>query len=206
MNPKKIHKFIGLLLLAPLLGWIVTGAVFILKPGYAGAYEQISPKFYALENHVVIQPAQAWSEIRILRTVLGQHLLVKIDGQWQHLDPTNLRSPRTPSMEQERRLLIDAISANKERYGEIETRTETGYVTSTGVELTLDWNSLKISQSGYDTKLINRLYKIHYLQWLGNKQGNVVFGVLGLSLLGLLVFYGMALYIRQRKKRAIQPR
>jgi hypothetical protein len=32
------HRLLGLVLLAPLCGWALTGLVFFFKPGYARAY------------------------------------------------------------------------------------------------------------------------------------------------------------------------
>ena len=42
MPARLLHKIIGVVLLLPLLGWAATGAIFFIKPGYAGAYEQLA--------------------------------------------------------------------------------------------------------------------------------------------------------------------
>jgi len=39
------------------------------------------------------------------------------------------------------------------------------------------------STSGRDTLLINNLYKVHYLQWLGRPFPDTILGVLGIVLL-----------------------
>lgn len=200
MNSKKIHHVLGLILLLPLLGWICTGVIFLVKPGYAGAYEQISPMLYPMDESAPILAKKSWMEMRFLKTILGNHLLVKVDGEWQHLDAESLTLRPAPGEEQEILLLSDAISSNPERYGDIEGHTDNIYVTSTGVELNLDWNTLSISQKGNDTQLINTLYKIHYLQWLGNEKANTVLGVVGLLLLLLLVCFGVILYVRSRRE------
>ncbi|WP_372882150.1 PepSY domain-containing protein [Psychromonas sp.] len=199
MNPKKVHNVLGLILLLPLLGWICTGVVFLIKPGYAGAYEQISPKLYEIEAGEIISPQKSWKEIRFFRTILGKHLLVKVDGEWQQLDSESLELKPRPGKEQEVLLLSDAISHHYERYGSIEKEQGDIYITSTGVELSLNWNTLSISQKGKDTKLIGTLYQIHYLQWFGNKQANTVLGITGLLALSLLVYYGVVSYLRRRK-------
>ena len=60
--------------------------------------------------------------------------------------------------------------------------------TDTGVEVTLDWNRVSLQQRGRDTDRIDRLYKVHYLQWTGVKSIDRVLGFVGLSLvLGLTV-------------------
>lgn len=188
----------GLILLLPLLGWILTGMVFLIKPGYAAAYEQIRPKLYALENSNPIPVKNSWLEVRFFRTILGDHLLAKMDGKWQHFNAKSLKLQVPPTAKQEALLLSDAISHNNERYGNIKSGGSGLYITSTGVELSLNWDSLSISQKGHDTQLINTLYKIHYLQWLGHKKANIVLGVMGLLLLTLLVCYGVILYVRRR--------
>ncbi|MCX2983139.1 hypothetical protein EYC98_19940 [Halieaceae bacterium IMCC14734] len=161
---------------------------------------QLSPKLYALEERDTIFPQKLWTEIRVLRSILGGRLLVLVDGQWQHLDSNTLK-PQTPPTEQQQTLLLsDAVSNNPERYGRIVGREGEVYITSTGVELTLDWNTLKITQSGTDTKFIGLLYKIHYLQWLGNKQINTGLGIVGLLALSLLAYHGFILYTRRRRE------
>jgi hypothetical protein len=57
------------------LGWAGTGCVFFLKPGYADAYEFLSPKTYPLEEAASITPDPSWLEYRCFRTILGEHLI-----------------------------------------------------------------------------------------------------------------------------------
>lgn len=200
LNLKKIHTTLGLILVIPLIGWVLTGMVFLFKPGYGEAYQQISPKFYAIDHYDFSLPENSWSEVRVVKSVLGNHLLVKDEHQWQHLNLADFKPWPLPSSEDQIRLLTDAIAGHSERYGTVEGRDGDVYVTSTGVELRLNWNTLSIYQSGSDTQLINLLYKIHYLQWLGNKQANIVLAVFGLLLLSLLMSYGVVLYLRKRKR------
>lgn len=173
--------------------------IFLVKPGYSGAYEMLMPKLYPLETAVALSPEESWTELRVVKTILGEHLLVKIGGAWQNLNIDTLEPQPSPSDDQLVSLLNDAISANRERYGSAVRKENDNFFTSKGVELKFDWSSLHISQSGADTKLIDTLYKIHYLQWLGQKQANAVLGVAGLVALTLLVCYGVVLYVRRRK-------
>lgn len=200
MKSKKVHRFLGLLLVLPLVGWIVTGFIFLIKPGYSGAYEMVSPNLYPIEDVFTIDPKEDWVETRLLKTVLGHHLLVNNGRQWLHLDPQSMTEKARPSDADVVRLLEDALKFNKERYGVIQSSRDSEFITTTGIELSLDWNALRISQYGRDTKLIDTLYKIHYLQWLGNRQANNVLGVIGLLALTLLVIYGVVLYLRSRRK------
>ena len=101
--------------------------------------------------------------------------------------PYNIYAPPLPSEDDQIRLLHDAVKKNSHRYGHIEKRLDNAFITSTGVSLHLNWNTLSIQQTGRDTQLINQLYKIHYLQWLGNKQANILLATAALLILTLLV-------------------
>ncbi len=200
MNLRRIHKIVGVVLAIPLLGWALTGIVFLTKPGYEGAYEQLAIKTYPLEQAFSLQPAVNWQEARLLRTVLGYHLLLAGNGRTAHLDPQSLETRRLPSDADIKRLVDDAIGTNPERYGEIVAIDGGTVVTSTGVEITLDWRNLSLAQAGRDTRLLNVLYKIHYLQWLGRPFPNALLGIAGIVLLLLLTGLGLAVFILSRRK------
>ena len=193
----RLHKALGLLMLLPILGWVITGILFFIKPGYQAAYESLTVKTYPLDATVQLTPSAGWQELKLLRTVLGQHLLVKQNEQWQHLDAITLR-PFTPSLEQTTLLLNEAIAVNPKRYGHLTQWDGTQGLTSTGIELTLDWDRLTLRQLGPDTQRINLWYKIHYLQWTPFKGVNEVLGIIGLGLLLLLSLCGGWLYWQRR--------
>jgi uncharacterized iron-regulated membrane protein len=44
MRVRNLHRIIGIALLLPFFGWAITGMVFFIKPGYAGAYEILTPR------------------------------------------------------------------------------------------------------------------------------------------------------------------
>ncbi len=196
MNSRKLHKIIGLLLFVPLIGWSLTGMVFLVKPGYEGAYERIYPKTYPIEETFKIESGGNWHEARILRTILGYHLLVKQDGSWKHLDLKTLKEKPISSETDLFALVEDAISTNKDRYGNIASITSGKIFTDTGVEIAVDWSKLSISQAGSDTHFLNALYKVHYLQWSGLPALNVALGATGIVLLLTLVIFGFSLYRR----------
>jgi hypothetical protein len=200
MNPGKIHKIVGVVLAIPLLGWALTGIVFLTKPGYEQAYEQLSIKTYPLERTFKLAPEANWHEARLLRTALGYHLIVRGPSGWLHLNPVSLEPKGIPSDADLKRLISDAIGVSSQRYGEIVGITGGKVVTSTGVEITLDWRNLSLAQAGRDTRLINKLYKIHYLQWLGRPTPDTIFGVAGIVLLLLLTGLGLAGLVRSGRK------
>lgn len=199
MKSRKIHRFIGLILVLPMIGWTITGVIFFIKPGYQQAYEQLALKTYPIERPFAVNPINKWEEVKLIRTILGYHLLVKSDGKIEHLDPVSLQAKSLPTELQYKMLIDDALASNKARYGEIASVDGTNAKTSTGVDIKLDWTSLRLSQNGNDTKLINLLYKIHYLQWSPFKGFNQFLGILGLVLLMTLITFGVKLYIKRRR-------
>lgn len=198
IKSRKLHKLIGLTLVLPMVGWTLTGLVFFIKPGYQGAYEQLSVKKYPLGQSLTITPEENWQEIKLVQTVLGQHLLVKANNKSEHLDPVSMLVKPEPTTLEFTTLLNDAFASNKVRYGEIVSTNGLSAHTNTGVDVTLNWKSLRLSQTGQDTQLINLLYQIHYLQWTPFKALNQVLGIVGLVLLISLTFLGVRIYIKPR--------
>ena len=196
MNVRKSHRIIGVALLLPFFGWALTGLVFFLKPGYAGAYEVLSPKYYALDQTLTINPDPAWLEFRCFKTVLGNHLIARTADGWLHLDPRNMRPRSLPTEDEIRLLLTDAFSAHPQRYGNITTISETSASTDTGVAIKIDWSRLSIQQRGKDTDRIDLLYKVHYLQWTGSGPIDRFVGLAGIFLVIALTTLGLRLAIK----------
>lgn len=197
--PRRLHRVIGLVLLLPFLGWAVTGFVFFVKPGYAGAYAMLAPKKYPLDERLTVSPDRAWLEYRVSRTILGDHLLARSTEGWAHLDPTTKRLRPAPTEDEFRRLLADALAADPTRYGAVASVSGSKARTDTGVAVTLDWDTLTLSQRGPDTDRIDLLYRIHYLQWTGIKPVDRIVGGLGLALVLVLAFLGLHLSISSRR-------
>lgn len=181
-------------MLLPLAGWAVTGAIFFLKPGYAGAYEILQVKTYPLETKITLQPDPSWLETRFVKTVLGEHLLARTSHGWLHLDPSTLLPIPEPSADDLDELVTDAFTANPERYGRVASIEGDVVTTNTGVIVELDWNRLALAQRGKDTDRLDRLYKIHYLQWTGFKSVDMVLGALGILLVLALSVLGARLF------------
>jgi len=58
-----------------------------------------------------------------------------------------------------------------------------------------------MSQRGHDTDRIDWLYRIHYLQWTGNKTIDRAFAMFGLALIWAVVIPGLVLFIRRMRTR-----
>jgi hypothetical protein len=194
---RKLHRVAGILMLLPLLGWALTGALFFLKPGYAGAYETLPVKCYPIESDLNVTPDPAWLEVRLIKTILGEHLLARTAEGWLHYNPRDLKLRNEPSTDEIRALMNDAISTNAARYGKIISVQDNSAVTDTGIRIELDWKRLSLSQRGPDTDRIDMLYKIHYLQWTGMKAVDRVLGGLAILLILALSVLGSRLFFRR---------
>jgi hypothetical protein len=190
---RRLHRILGLVMLLPLVGWAVTGAIFFTKPGYGAAYDALAVKTYPLDGPLILQPDPAWREVRYLRTILGPHLIARTGQGWIQLDPGTRHPAAPPADEDIRRLIADAFTANPTRYGRIIGLEGTEATTDTGAVVTLDWNRLTLQQRGRDTGRIDLLYRVHYLQWTGQKTVDRALGLGGLILLIALTAFGARL-------------
>ena len=195
---RSLHRLLGIVMLLPFIGWATTGAIFFLKPGYAGAYDIPQIKTYPLTEQTQITADPAWLEMRLLKTVLGEHLLVRTAEGWQHLDPVTRQAKAPPAEDEMRRLLTDALQTNPERYGNIASINDNTAMTDTGVRVTLNWQRLTLTQSGKDTDRIDTLYKIHYLQWTGIQSIDKVLGAVGIAFILVLSLLGLRLFFSRR--------
>jgi hypothetical protein len=204
MTTRRLHRWLGLVLLLPMLGWAATGFVFFIKPGYAAAYAGLRVRAYPLES-ALPPPRPDWLELRALRTVIGDHLMVRTEDGPRHLDTVTLEPRALPDEAAIRQLVDDAIATERDRYGSIAavSRQEgpmpsASIVTTTGVEIDLQWNTLALAQSGPDTRRIDAIYRVHYLQWTGIAPLDRVLGAVGLSLLVVLAGLGVRLAFGRR--------
>lgn len=206
MSVRRLHRVLGLVLLLPILAWTATGFVFFVKPGYKDAYSALRVRALPLDAPLsIVPPDKSWLETRALRTVLGEHLLVRTAEGWSHLDPVSLRPRPLPGEADLRALIEDATSADAARYGGIASlvRHEDGSVsatTTTGVAIDLDWGTMSLSQSGPDTRRIDALYRVHYLQWTGITAVDRALGIAGLVSLIALAVFGLRLALPRRSR------
>jgi hypothetical protein len=197
MKARTLHRIIGIVMLLPFIGWAVTGAIFFLKPGYAGAYDLLQVKTYPLETDTQIKANSSWLEVRLIKTVLGEHLLVRTAEGLQHLDPRTLEPKPQPAEDEIRRLISEAFQLNPSRYGQITSVSENTATTDTGVRVTLNWERLTLAQRGTDTDRIDLFYKIHYLQWTGIQSVDKALGGVGIALVVILSLLGLRLFFRK---------
>lgn len=196
MTVRRLHRILGIVMLLPFVGWAATGIVFFTKPGYGAAYDALAVKTYPLERPLAVQPDPAWREVRYLRTILGPHVIVRTAAGWAQLNPVTLQPLPAPPDDEVKRLIADAITINPGRYGRIATLDGAVATTDTGAVITFDWNRLALQQRGRDTDRIDLLYKVHYLQWTGQKTLDKVLGLAGLTLLIALTALGARLAFR----------
>jgi uncharacterized iron-regulated membrane protein len=197
MRTRTVHRVIGIILLIPFVGWAITGLVFFIKPGYTGAYEVLSPRFYPINKQLLLTEDPNWLEVRYLRTIIGEHLLVRTDSGWMNLSPNDKRPRSAATDDETRRLVQDAFSLNPKRYGQIVSVNGNTVTTDTGVVVTIDWNRMSLQQTGKDTKWIDSLYRIHYLQWTGVRSIDRVVGLTGIALVLILTGLGARLAFRR---------
>ena len=195
---RKQHRLLGGILLLPFIAWSLTGVFFLVRPAYEQAYSVLSPKTYSADQ-INISAQPEWQEVRLLKTVLGLHLLVKQEGGWQQLDPDSLEVRATPVEADLVSFVEDAISQDTLRYGELLPGESDPFRTSTGVTIAVDWDSLSLYQQGLDTRWIDRIYRIHYLQWTGIAFLDTILGVAGLLLLLLMTVTGSAMLLRREE-------
>ena len=195
---RKQHRLLGGILLLPFIAWSLTGVFFLVRPAYEQAYSVLSPKTYSA-GQINISAQPEWQEMRLLKTVLGLHLLVKQEGGWQQLDPDSLEVRATPVEADLVSFVEDAISQDTLRYGELLPGESDPFRTSTGVTIAVNWDSLSLYQQGLDTRWIDRIYRIHYLQWTGIAFLDTILGVAGLLLLLLITATGSAMLLRREE-------
>ncbi len=197
---KKLHKYLGLVMLLPFIAWAITGVFFFIKPGYKAAYESLAITTYPLATPFTFPQNDNWLEIRLLRSILGMHLLVKNNEGWQQLNLDSFEVIDQPSEQDIRKLINDAIQLKPTRYGNIVSVDKFNALTNTGIKISLNWQEMTLYQQGTDTDFINTMYKVHYLQWTGIKSLDKVLGIVGLALVLILAMLGVMMTLKRNTK------
>lgn len=190
MKTRKLHRLIGLVMVLPFIAWAITGMIFFIKPGYGDAYAPLPVKTYPLDGWQP-QSQPQWLEIRAMRTVLGNHLLVKTKEGNLHLNEA-LEPWPMPDTDSLKTLVEDAVEG-RDRYGAVLRVEDTMAHTETGCRISINWQGMSLYQQGRDTDRIDLIYKIHYLQWTGNKALDQVLGGIGLCFLIVMTVTGIYL-------------
>ncbi|PKH05423.1 PepSY domain-containing protein [Moritella sp. Urea-trap-13] len=200
MNTYKLHRYLGYALILPVTLWALTGAFFLIKPGYKNAYEQLQVISYPLSSTLPLTPQPEWQAIAINRSILGSHYRVKIDQKWQHINPLDNQTQPEPDNKRIINLLQDAVKHNPDRYGSVLNYQDGIAFTDTKVKLMFDWSRLSLRQQGADSRFFNTMYDIHYLRWTGNKVFDQWFGYIGLGLLVLMALTGVVMVRKSMQK------
>lgn len=190
MRGRRLHRTLGLVMLLPFIAWSTSAAFFLLRPRFEQAYEMLGPQLYPVSGHYALPADADWLEARLLQTALGRHLLLRDAQGWRHLNADTLLDMPFPDKEALRTLLHDAFRTNPERYGRVTQVEGNQLQTDTGVQIELDWNSLSFTQSGEDTRWIDRIYNIHYLRWTGLDWLDEILGLAGLGMLMIMTWTG----------------
>ena len=203
---RRIHRWLAIVLVIPLVVWSITGLLFHLKPGWSRAYDILEPERPAaihLDKLASVLADQAVTHVEVFQTAIGplaRVTLPKGDELWD-ADTGTKRSPLPIDAAQA--LAVDAIarSPHGSSYGAISkvTSTETSVrVELDGAVVEVGRNDARISQRGADTDRIDWLYRIHYLQWTGNKTLDKMLALFGLILIWLVLIPGVVLFVRRR--------
>ena len=212
MSWSKAHRWLAIVLVVLLGVWSITGLLFHIKPGWDRAYDQLTVErrdsALRLAELTGLQSLGGAPLTRIelfdtaigplyrARTATGTQLYDAKTGQLRVLDAAAART-----------LAADAIARSPHRasYGEIDDvvldDTTAHIKLSGGPRVELDLRDARVTQQGPDTARIDWLYRIHYLQWTGNRNVDRVLAMAGLALIWAVMIPGIVLFVRRVRRR-----
>jgi uncharacterized iron-regulated membrane protein len=205
----RVHRWLAVVLVVPLVIWSVTGLLFHLKPGWSRAYDMLSA-----EHPLDAMPAVSLDAVASAAGGPAQHLelfgsalgplyrittptgTVLLDAQLHRRSPLSAADART--------LAADAVahSTHRDAYGPIgATRADpdTVHVAFAHATVDVDRATGTISQRGRDTDRIDWLYRLHYLSWTGNRTLDKLLAITGVALIWLVMVPGLVLFVRRRR-------
>lgn len=201
---RRLHRWIGLALAVPFFTWTVTGLLFLVKPGWGGAYETLSAeRDEPIDLRGVSLPvAVASSALRadLVSTAIGPVWRVRTPS-----GPLLVRDGRVVSplsVDDAKALARDAASRSQvpARYGEVEwaqpLRDFVAVRFVGGAMVRVDRDELRIEQSGRDTSRIDWLYRVHYLQWTGIDAFDRALAIAAIVATWALTALGLTLLVR----------
>jgi uncharacterized iron-regulated membrane protein len=204
---RRLHRWLAIVLVIPLIVWSLTGLLFHWKPGWSRAYDMLDAEkpgpLSHLDKLAGVLAAEAVTHVEMFETTLGPLARIttaKGDELW---DPeTGLR--RSPlAIDAAQALAVDAMSRSPHHaaYGAIKQVSATSTTVTlelvAGPVVEIGRNDARLSQRGPDTERIEWLYRIHYLQWTGNKAVVRVLALVGLLLIWLVLIPGVVLFVRR---------
>ncbi len=207
----RLHRWLAIVLVVPLVAWLVTGLLFHLKPGWDRAYDLLSVKQVGVALPTETLPPLRVSQLttgpvwrtELIPTVLGP--LYRVDAADGPLivDATT-GARRSPLTEEDARALItDATSRSRHReaYGPLLELSVDDRVARArfahGIVVELGRSDASLSQRGADTDRIDWLYRIHYLQWTGHRPFDRALAIAGLALIAAVIVPGLVLFVRR---------
>jgi uncharacterized iron-regulated membrane protein len=214
----RVHRWLAIVLVAPLVVWSITGLLFHLKPGWDRAYDQLSA-----ERPAGLQPGAVASlaaieaalggvtitRLELFDSVLGPLCRVTTSTGEELFDATTAKRRSPLSIEDARAIAVDAVSRSTHHaaYGEPLDTKETDDTVRVrfagGSTVDVDRHAARLSQRGADTDRIDWLYRIHYLQWTGKRGLDRVLGVVGLMLIWAVFVPGIVLFVRRARRASV---
>lgn len=218
MRIANLHRWFGLGLFVPLLVWAVTGLLFQLKPGWSRAYEMLSMEQPLPETMPTVvgidallrAPAGAAPcaprRVELLNTVLGLVYRVRggacagifdaVTGRKRALGPAEfarIAEHIVATHPGYQRLPTPAVVAGDAASATLKFRDS--------ITVTLGLQDWTLSQRGADTDRIDWWYRLHYLQWTGNRAVDRVVGMVGLGAIWVVTGAGLVLWWQRRRHR-----
>jgi hypothetical protein len=209
----RVHRWLAIVLVVPLVVWSVSGLLFHLKPGWARAYDMLdaerplSTTSVAPISTVAATFPDKISKIELIDTAIGPLYRVTTERGTDLVDAIGATRHSPLSADDAKTLALDAVARSSQRagYGGV-TGTEVGervvHVRFEHATVDVDRSSARMSQRGADTDRIDWLYRIHYLQWTGNKSADKILIGFGLALIWAVMLPGIVLFIRRVRPRA----
>ncbi|HEX7699772.1 MAG TPA: PepSY domain-containing protein [Kofleriaceae bacterium] len=201
---RRVHRWLAIVLVIPLVIWSITGLLFHLKPGWSRAYDLLDAERPAQVHLDKLVLPEGVTHVEVFSTAIGPLARVTTPkgDELYDADTGTRRSPLPIDAAQA--LAVDAIA--RSHYA--STYGATTRVTSTEATVTIELadgpvvevgrNDGRLSQRGPDTDRIDWLYRIHYLQLTGNKTFDKILALAGLALIWLVLIPGVVLFVRRR--------
>ena len=210
MTWRRLHRWLAIGLVVPLIVWSITGLLFHLKPGWARAYDMLDvARADAKLNVTNLGPlevaigGETLQRLEVFDTAIGPLARVTTTANASALYDATTGARRSPlSPDEARALTVDAIARSPHRadYGQpasVTSTDDTVRVTlSGGAVVEVGRSDARLSQRGPDTDRIDWLYRIHYMQWTGNHAVDRVLAVLALALIWAVLVPGLVLFVR----------
>lgn len=209
-----VHRTLAIALVVLLVVWSITGVLFHLKPGWDRAYDQLAVERPGPLKLAAIVPASALAaaldgaaieRVTLFDSQLGPLYRVSTAAGTELVDATTGKKRSPLTVPEAEALIADAVARSPHRaaYGD-PARTHaderTVKIDFEDATVTVGRSDARISQRGATSDRIDWLYRIHYLQWTGNKTIDRAFAVLGLALIWAVMIPGLVLFVRRFRR------